>query len=169
MDIYKLEYLFAKALSDLDIRLVQMRTLSVSKDPKLEILIERLDRTSVNVDECIRAHRTLSALLTVEDPSTADAYIIEVSSPGIDRPLITEEDYHHYSGYKAMVETSELVLERKRFRGSLIRLDSADLIMEVNSDDGVPIEVAIPFHLIVKGKLDLEYVLEIEQAKRKSR
>ncbi|HTO80682.1 MAG TPA: ribosome maturation factor RimP [Methylomirabilota bacterium] len=88
----------------------------------LQVMIERSDRRALTVDDCADVSRTVSALLDVED--TIDGpYTLEVSSPGIDRPLTRPEDFTRFAGFEAKLETRAPIDGRKRFRGRLIGLE----------------------------------------------
>jgi ribosome maturation factor RimP len=88
----------------------------------LQIMIERSDRRALTVDDCADVSRTVSALLDVED-SIAGPYTLEVSSPGIDRPLTRPEDFTRFAGFEAKLETRAPIDGRKRFRGRLLGLE----------------------------------------------
>ena len=88
----------------------------------LQIMIERSDRRPLSVDDCVDVSRTVSALLDVED-SIAGPYTLEVSSPGIDRPLTRPEDFTRFAGFEAKLETRAPIDGRKRFRGRLLGLE----------------------------------------------
>lgn len=85
----------------------------------LQIMAERADDGTMDVDDCAALSRAISALLDVEDP-IADAYTLEVSSPGIDRPLVKLDDFERYAGLEAKVELAAAEDGRKRFRGRLM-------------------------------------------------
>jgi ribosome maturation factor RimP len=88
----------------------------------LQIMIERGDRNPLTVDDCAEVSRTVSALLDVED-AIAGPYTLEVSSPGIDRPLTRPEDFTRFAGFEAKLETRAPIDGRKRFRGRLLGLE----------------------------------------------
>lgn len=116
----------------------------------LQIMIERADGSDVNVEECASASRAISPLLDVYDP-LPDAYQLEVSSPGIDRPLTRAADFARYAGFLAKVELVEPVDGRKRFRGTVLGLsDNGWVRMDV---DGVQAEW--PLNQISSAKLVL--------------
>ncbi len=167
MDILSVEKIAGKALKDMGYRLVSMRSLS-HKEKRLELLIEKLDRTSVTVGECVKAHRAVITFVSVDEPEIGD-YALEVSSPGVDRPLVTLEDYAHYVNYKAFVETDELVDGRKRFRGFIVSTTPEIVVIKLEEEDGTSKDYALPFIAITKGKLDLDFVLDLEKAKRKQK
>ena len=93
----------------------------------LQIMAERRDRQPMTVDDCAEISRSLSAILDVEDPITG-AYTLEVSSPGIDRPLTRPQDFERFAGFEAKVETKEPVEGRKRFRGQMLGLNDQNEI-----------------------------------------
>jgi ribosome maturation factor RimP len=87
----------------------------------LQIMAERQDNRPMSVDDCAEISRAISALLDVEDPISG-AYTLEVSSPGIDRPLTRPQDYERFAGFEAKLETKAPVDGRKRFRGRVLGL-----------------------------------------------
>jgi ribosome maturation factor RimP len=116
----------------------------------LQIMAERRDRRRMTVDDCADISRALSALLDVEDP-IAGSYALEVSSPGIDRPLTRPQDYDRFAGFEAKVETNQPVEGRKRFRGKVLGLDE-HAHLRLASETG---ELAIPLAAIKSAKLVL--------------
>jgi len=88
----------------------------------LQIMAERRDGLAMTVEDCADISRAVSAILDVEDPITA-AYTLEVSSPGIDRPLCRARDYERFAGFEIKLETLMPIEGRKRFRGKLLGLD----------------------------------------------
>jgi len=115
----------------------------------LQIMAEPHDGRQMSVDDCADLSRAISAVLDVEDP-ISDAYSLEVSSPGIDRPLTRRKDYERFMGHEAKLETIEPVDGRKRFRGTLVALDDGKL--RLMAEEG---EVTLPLDLIHKAKLVL--------------
>ena len=115
----------------------------------LQIMAERRDRAGMTVDDCADISRAVSALLDVEDPLPG-AYELEVSSPGIDRPLTRLDDYVRFAGFEAKVELSMPVDGRKRFRGRLKGVSGDRVVIE--TEDG---EADLPFGAIQKAKLVL--------------
>ena len=98
-------------------RLVRVR-LSGQNGLTLQIMAEREDGT-MTVEDCEEVSRAVSPALDVEDP-VDKAYHLEVSSPGIDRPLVRKSDFETWAGHLVKIETSILVAERKRFRGTIV-------------------------------------------------
>jgi ribosome maturation factor RimP len=118
--------------------------------PTLQVMAERIDGAGMSVDDCADISEAVSAILDVEDP-IASAYVLEVSSPGIDRPLVKKDDYERFAGFEARFETTEPVSGRKRFRGKL--LGAASDAVRVKLDTGE--EVEVPLARIAKAKLVL--------------
>src|SRR5690606_13434902 len=114
-----------------------------------QIMAERMDEAGMTVDDCAEISRTVSALLDVEDPIHG-AYILEVSSPGIDRPLTRPRDYERFKGFEARVELQTSQDGRRRFRGRILGIE--DGIVRLVSEDG---EVALPYAAIDNAKLML--------------
>ena len=117
--------------------------------PTLQIMAERIDRAGMTVDDCADISRAVSALLDVDDPMVG-AYQLEVSSPGIDRPLIKPADFERFAGFEARVETDRVIDGQRRFRGRLLGLEADDLRLAL--PEGVRV---IPLAAIRKAKLML--------------
>ena len=115
-------------IEDLGFELVRLR-LQGSKRAVLQIMAERPDG-GIEVDDCARISRAVSAVLDVEDPIHAE-YVLEVSSPGIDRPLTRLKDFERWAGYEARVETSEPVEGRRRFKGTLAGVEDGEVLLEI--------------------------------------
>src|SRR5579872_4004984 len=92
----------------------------------LQIMAERADDAPMSVEDCAEISRSVSAILDVADP-IAGAYTLEISSPGIDRPLVRPEDYDRFSGHQVKIELNGPVEGRKRFRGRLLGLADGDV------------------------------------------
>lgn len=141
----KVKALIEPVVEDMGYELVRV-TFGGGQRPTLQIMAERPDGT-MNVEDCAELSRELSALLDVEDPIPSD-YILEVSSPGIDRPLTREKDFTRWSGHLLRVETSAPVDGRRRFKGRLLGLDSG--MVRIRQDEG---DVALPLADIQKARL----------------
>jgi ribosome maturation factor RimP len=117
----------------------------------LQIMAERHDNAAMTVDDCAEISRSVSALLDVADP-IAGTYVLEVSSPGIDRPLVRPEDYDRFAGFEARIDLAAPLEGRKRFRGRLLgRGADADHVCLVGETG----EVRLPLAAIAKAKLVL--------------
>lgn len=100
----------------------------------LQVMAERRDRQAMTVEDCADISRQISALLDVEDPIEG-AYDLEVSSPGIDRPLTRPKDFERFAGLEAKLETVAAVDGRKRFRGRVLGLGEGEMV-RFAADDG---------------------------------
>lgn len=99
--------------------LVRVRQMSAAKgDTTLQIMVEYPDGRVINVEDCTKISRAISALFDVEDPFT-DAYNLEVSSAGLPRPLTRVKDFQNYTGFEMKCELAMMVNGRKRFKGIL--------------------------------------------------
>jgi len=123
---------------------------AMSRGGTLQIMIEPADGRAMDVEDCATLSRALSAVLDVEDPIPS-AYTLEVSSPGIDRPLIRPKDYVRWTGHLARVETVQPVEGRRRFKGTLLGL--MDGTVRLKLDDGK--EAQFPLGLVAKAKLEI--------------
>ncbi len=145
-------------LRDLGFRLVRVK-LSLSGTSILQIMAERPDGT-LSVDDCEAISEALSPVLDVEDPVKAAEYRLEISSPGIDRPLVRASDFRRAIGQEAKLETTALVEGRKRFRGRIDGLDEqgAGPVLTFTRSDLKPGEsatVRVPLADVADGRLIL--------------
>jgi ribosome maturation factor RimP len=115
----------------------------------LQVMAERLDDLSITHDDCAKISRSVSALLDVVDPIVG-AYTLEISSPGIDRPLVCAEDYDRFSGFEAKIELTMPIDGRRRFRGRLI--GTAEGAIRLLTTAG---EAQLPLATVVRAKLVL--------------
>ena len=126
-----------------------VRVLTIGQaNPTLQVMIDTLDaKTDVTVDDCAKVSAALSTMLDEKDP-IADKYSLEVSSPGLDRPLTKPAHFARYVGYEIKLETEDKVEDRKRFKGKLLRADNQNVTLQMDEA-----EYVIPFALISKAKL----------------
>lgn len=134
---------------DLGFELVRV-TYGGGRKPTLQIMAERPDGT-MTVDDCAKLSREVSALLDVEDPLDGE-YLLEVSSPGIDRPLTRPKDFMRWVGFDAKVELHEASEGRRRFRGVITEATDAQVTLDVSDLNEV---VEISYGDISKAKLIL--------------
>ncbi|MGB0907071.1 MAG: ribosome maturation factor RimP [Maricaulaceae bacterium] len=134
--------------ADLGLRIVRLRVMS-GKRSTLQIMAERISDGMMEVGDCEALSRAASSALEVEDP-IRDAYILEVSSPGMERPLTQLADFETYAGYLARVELDRLVEGRKRFRGTLAGIDGENIDINLDGEDDT---AQIPFAWISEAKL----------------
>ena len=138
--------------------------LTGAQKPTLQIMIERKDRKNLVVDDCALVSRAISVILDEKDPIDSE-YSLEVSSPGIDRPLTKPEHFSRFCGYEAKIETSDSIDGRKRFKGKIIALNENNSII-FSMDDK---EYSIPYQSVSKAKLLLtdelwnEYVANAQE------
>jgi ribosome maturation factor RimP len=152
--------LIEPTLSEMGFELIRV-LVTGGQRPTLQIMVERADLAPLTVEHCAGASRAISALLDVADP-IAGAYRLEVSSPGIDRPLVRRADYERFAGLEARLETELPIDGRRRFRGRLIGLAGDRVRLAL--PDG---EQSIPFDSIKKAKLVLtDELLAAERAAR---
>jgi ribosome maturation factor RimP len=133
--------------------LVQLRRIGGQNRPTIQIMIEHSDGSQVNLDECAKISRQCAAVLDVENVIEG-AYVLELSSPGIDRPLTRIEDFQKYAGQSAKIETFQGVGGRKRFNGILGAADADGVQLQ---QDGI--WVTIPFADIHQARLDVAAAL----------
>jgi ribosome maturation factor RimP len=117
--------------------------------PVLQVMAERIDRTPMTVEDCAEISRAVSAILDVEDPIPS-AYHLEVTSPGLDRPLTRRADFERFAGFEARVETGMPVDGRRRFRGRLLGLEGDEVRLQLPEG-----ERRIALDVIRKAKLVL--------------
>ncbi len=115
-------------IEGLGCELVRIRLMS-GKRTTLQIMAEKPDG-GIEVDDCARISTEVGAILDVEDPIEGD-YALEVSSPGIDRPLTRLKDFEAWQGYEAKIETTELIDGRKRFKGELRGVEDNEVLIEI--------------------------------------
>jgi ribosome maturation factor RimP len=144
----KIEELIEASLEAMGFMVVRIRLMG-SNQKTLQIMIDRSDNQAISVEDCALVSRTVSAVLDVEDPING-AYVLEVSSPGIDRPLTRETDFVRYAGFDARVELQEVQDGQRRFRGRL--LGCKDGVVKLMTDQG---EALVPFVTIAAAKLIL--------------
>ena len=159
--VTRIEAIIGPSLDAMGYELVRVR-FSGNQRPVLQIMAERKADGQMTIDDCEAVSRTVSALLDVEDPIST-AYELEVSSPGIDRPLTRPKDYERFAGFEARVEMRRLVDGRKKVRGQLLGLVDDKVALTV---DGARVE--IPLAEVSAAKLVLTDAL-IEASLKQNR
>lgn len=127
----KLAELLNPILEDLGFEMVRVR-LSNGNPSTLQIMADRLDG-QIGVDELAEINISVGTILDVEDP-IPENYTLEISSPGIDRPLTRKKDFDSFQGFEAKVETTELIDGRRRFRGVLAGVNNDEVL--INLEEG---------------------------------
>jgi ribosome maturation factor RimP len=148
-DIAALTRLIEPELKSLGYDLVRVAMIGGTSDPTLQVMAERPDTRQLLIDDCETISRRLSELLDEKDPIEG-TYRLEVSSPGIDRPLTRPKDYDDWSGHEARITLSEPMGGRKQFSGEL-RGTSEGNTVHVLGKDGK--DYAVPFGSIASAKL----------------
>ena len=115
-------------VEDMGFEVVRIR-LMTGKESILQIMVQRPDG-QIEVDECAQISTAISAVLDVEDP-ILDVYTLEVSSPGIDRPLTRMKDFDQWEGFEAKIETEELIDGRRRFKGQLAGTEGDEVLITI--------------------------------------
>ncbi|CUI43194.1 ribosome maturation factor RimP [Cognatishimia activa] len=159
----RLAEIVAPVIEDMGFELVRLRLMS-GKTSTLQIMAERPEG-GIEVDDCGEISTAVSAILDVEDPLD-DSYVLEVGSPGIDRPLTRLKDFETYEGYDAKLETSELIDGQKRFRGILAGVEGEEVL--VNLEQGGEVQtVGLQFDWLADAKLVLTDDLIAEMLKQR--
>jgi ribosome maturation factor RimP len=157
-DAARVETLIVPSVEAMGYEVVRVQ-ISGQARPTLQIMIERSDRATMTVEDCAEVSRAVSAILDVEDPVSV-AYTLEVSSPGIDRPLTRPKHFERFAGFEARLETRVPIEGRKRFKGRLRGLDEG--AVAIDTQEG---PARIPFEDLTKAKLVLtDELIEAMQA-----
>ncbi len=143
--------LIEPSLTALGYELVRVRFTGGDK-AVLQVMAERTDEAQMDVEDCAQISRVLSALLDVEDPIPG-AYNLEVSSPGIDRPLVKRRDFERFAGFEAKVELTAARDGQRRFRGELLGVDDDRVRLRLKGAEETV--AALPLTDIAEAKLVL--------------
>jgi ribosome maturation factor RimP len=143
----RLAAIITPTIEGLGFELVRIRLMS-GKRSILQIMAERPEGW-IEVDDCARISRAVSAVLDVEDPISGE-YTLEVSSPGIDRPLTRLKDFERYADYEVRLETTEMIDGRRRFKGVLHGVEGEEVLIEI--PEGV---IGVAFDWLSDAKLVL--------------
>jgi len=131
--------------------IVRLRLMGGAERRKLQVMAERPADHDMNVEDCARLSRAISEVLDAADP-IAGEYLLEVSSPGIDRPLTRLSDFDAFEGYEAKLELDRLAEGRKRFRGVLVGVEGDQVAIDL---EGEAETALVPFAWIIEAKLVL--------------
>ncbi len=143
--------------------LIRLRLMG-GKTRILQIMADRPDG-GIGVDECGDISTAVSAVLDVEDP-LEENYILEVSSPGIDRPLTRLKDFEMWKGWEARVETTELIDGRRRFKGDLAGVEGDEVLITLE-EGGEDVTIGLKFDWLSDAKLILSDALITEMLRQK--
>lgn len=155
-----LEPILSPVIAAAGFRLVRLRLMG-GKVKTLQVMAERADGT-MNVEDCAELSRALSDFFDAEPDAVAGEFNLEVSSPGIDRPLTRLTDFSRWAGHEAKIDLAAAIDGRKRFRGILKGLDGSDVVIEAGTDT-----LTLPFAAIAEAKLVLTDKLIEEDLKSK--
>ena len=147
----RLAEIIAPVIEDLGFELVRVR-LQGGKTATLQIMADRPEG-GINVDDCGDISVAVSATLDVEDP-IEDNYYLEVSSPGIDRPLTRMKDFEAFEGYEVRLETNQAIDGRKRWKGVLAGIEGEEVLLNIEDGDEVQ-TIDLQFDWLSDAKLVL--------------
>ena len=131
--------------------IVRLRLMGGEKQRRLQIMAERPSDGDMNVEDCAKLSRAFSEVMDAADP-IAGEYVLEVSSPGVDRPLTRLKDFAQFQGYEARLELDRLAEGRKRFRGQLAGVDGDSVAIDLEGEEHTAL---VPFAWIIEAKLVL--------------
>ncbi|GAB5449000.1 ribosome maturation factor RimP [Gymnodinialimonas sp.] len=151
------------SIEALGFEVVRIRVMG-GKTNTLQIMAERPEG-GIDVDECAQISNAISVLLDVEDP-LEDAYALEVSSPGIDRPLTRLKDFETFEGYEAKLETSEMIGGQRRFKGVLAGVEDGEVLVNIEQGKET-VTVGLDFEWLSDAKLVLTDELIKEMLKQR--
>jgi ribosome maturation factor RimP len=159
----RLADIITPVIEGLGFELVRIRLMG-GKTRILQIMADRPDG-GIGVDECGDISTAVSAVLDVEDP-VEDNYILEVSSPGIDRPLTRLKDFEMWKGWEARIETTELIDGRRRFKGDLAGVEGDEVLITIE-EAGEEVTIGLKFDWLSDAKLILTDELISEMLRQK--
>ena len=142
----RIEELISPTVEELGFEIVRVELLG-EMNPCLQIMADRLDQSGMNVDDCAQISRAVSAIMDVEDPITV-AYTLEVSSPGLDRPLVKPAHFERFKGNEIRVERRGARDDQRRFRGQLLGMSGENVKLLIKGE-----EILVPFADILKAKM----------------
>lgn len=129
--------------------IVRVRLMGGTLRRRLQVMAERPSDHDISVEECARLSRAMSEVLDAADP-IAGEYLLEVSSPGIDRPLTRLIDFELFDGFEARLESDRMIEGRKRFKGMLAGVEDNNVAIDLDGEEDTAL---IPFDWIVDAKL----------------
>ncbi len=142
----KIQRLIEPSVDDLGFDIVRVQV-SGKNDLLMQVMVEHKDEQGMTADDCATVSRAISALLEVEDP-IKDSYTLEVSSPGLDRPLVKLRDFERFQGHQVRVESNVAQDGQKRFKGQLLGVEDENVKILVHDQ-----EVILAYPDIRRAKL----------------
>lgn len=159
----RLAEIITPVIEDMGFELVRVRFMG-GRTKTVQIMAER-PAGGIEVDDCAEISTAVSAVLDVEDP-IVEAYTLEVSSPGIDRPLTRLKDFATWEGYEARIETHELIDGRRRFKGTLQGTEADEVLIEIEVEGDLQ-TIGLKFDWLSEAKLILTDELIREMLRQK--
>jgi ribosome maturation factor RimP len=144
----KIEELIGPTINSLGYDLVRVQILDEGTKT-LQIMVDRLDEANLTIDDCSIISKEISVIIDINDP-IGENYLLEVSSPGIDRPLLRFKDFEKYAGFHARVDMNIALEGRKKFKGKLTGIEGDNIRIKVKEETYL-----LPFSKIEKAKLTL--------------
>jgi ribosome maturation factor RimP len=135
----------------LGLDIVRVRLMGGTLRRRLQIMAERPTDHDIAVEECARLSRAVSEVLDAADPISGE-YLLEVSSPGVDRPLTRQSDFDLFEGFEARLETDRMIEGRKRFKGTIAGTEGENIAIDLDGEEDTAL---IPFDWLVDAKLVL--------------
>ncbi len=132
--------------------IVRLRLMSGKERRRLQVMAERPSDGEMGIDDCTKLSRAISEVLEAAEDAIKGDFVLEVSSPGIDRPLTRLEDFTSYEGLEARLELDRMADGRKRFKGELAGIEGDNICLD---EDDKPDTTLIPFSWIIDAKLVL--------------
>lgn len=129
--------------------IVRLRLMGGSAQRRLQVMAERPEDGDMNVEDCAKLSRAISEVMDAADP-IAGEYVLEVSSPGVDRPLTRLKDFENWEGCEARLELDRMAEGRKRFRGVLAGVEDQNVAIDLEGEEHTAL---VPFSWIVEAKL----------------
>ncbi len=159
----RLADIIGPVIEGMGFELVRVRLMG-GKTRILQIMADKAEG-GIDVDECGQISTAVSAVLDVEDP-IEDNYVLEVSSPGIDRPLTRLKDFEVWKGWESRIETTELIDGRRRFKGTLAGTDGDEILIEIE-EAGEMLTIGLKFDWLSDAKLILTEDLITEMLRQR--
>jgi len=147
--VQKIEDIITPTVESMGFEIVRISLIG-SSNPTLQIMAERPEDGKINLDECGKLSQAISAILDVENTMEDQPYLLDVGSPGIDRPLTRLKDFERYSENNAKLELENAIDGRKRFKGCLKGVKEDNVIILVEDE-----EISLPFSAITKASLTI--------------
>ena len=145
----KIKFLISATIERMGFELIRVKY-NESEKATLQIMLDK-NNTGIQIDECANLSTTISTILDVNDPIEID-YNLEISSPGINRPLTREKDFEIWKGHSTVIKTTEMIDQRKNFKGILRGIKNKEILLEM-----VEGTVGLSFDWIDEARLLIPY------------